>query len=454
MSDMGPTTLDNTDILFGRRGLKRFLPRKLFARTLLIIMLPVIIAQGLATWIFFSRHLETTTRRLAGGVAGDIAVIIELLERDRSPDGVRETLASAARMTDLIVTLEPGAVLPDPKPIPRGAVQRELASALEDRVRRPFVINTEMVADSYEIRVAVPGGVMSVISEEKRLFNPTTIVFLIWMMGSAAVLTVVSIVFMRNQIRPVLKLAEAAESFGKGRDVPNFKPVGALEVRRAAVALLRMRDRLRAQINQRTAMLAGVSHDLRTPLTRMRLALDMMPEGLEIEELRDDVDEMETMIEGYLAFVRGEGEEPTVILDLSRLLEEIVAAGRREGGVVHLSAPEGLTLPARRAALRRCLANLVSNARRHARSAVDVSAEAVPGAIVIRVDDDGPGIPSERREDVFKPFFRLDASRNLDEGGVGLGLTIARDVARGHGGTVTLDDSPAGGLRVVVRLPL
>jgi len=442
------------DGLTGRRGLKRFLPRKLFARTLLIILVPVIIAQGLATWVFFSRHLETTTRRLASGVAGDIAIIAELLGRDPSPTGVRDTLAVAARATDLIVTLETGEALPDPKPVPKGQVQRMLAAALEDRLSGPFVINTEMVEDWYEIRVAVPGGVMSVMSPEKRLFNPTTIVFLIWMMGSAAVLMAVSVLFMRNQIRPVLLLASAAESFGKGRDVPNFKPVGALEVRRAAVAFMRMRDRLRAQIDQRTAMLAGVSHDLRTPLTRMRLALDMMPDGLEIEELRDDVDEMETMIEGYLAFARGEGSEPTVIIDLSRLLAEVAAGGRREGGSVHLAAPEGLMLPARGAALRRCLANLVSNARRHATRSIEVSAETSGGAVVIHIDDDGPGIPPERREDVFKPFFRLDASRNHDTGGVGLGLTIARDVARGHGGDITLDSSPMGGLRVTMRLPL
>lgn len=436
-----------------RRGVKRYLPRKLFARTLLIILVPVIIAQGLATWIFFSRHLETTTRRLAGGVAGDIAVIVELLNRDPSPEGVRQTLAAAARDTDLIITLEPGKSLADPKPAVRGPVQRTLAAAMEDRVRLPFTINTEMVEDWYEIRVAVPGGVMSVMSPEKRLFNPTTIVFLIWMMGSAAVLMVVSVVFMRNQIRPILQLAAAAESFGKGRDVPNFKPVGALEIRRAAVAFLRMRDRIRAQIDQRTAMLAGVSHDLRTPLTRMRLAIDMLPEGVEIDELLDDVSEMETMIEGYLAFARGEGSEPTVMTDLSRLLSEVVAGGRREGGSVHLEAPPDLVFPARTAALRRCLANLVSNARRHA-TRVAVSTEVRGGAILIRVDDDGPGIPPDRREDVFKPFFRLDDSRNQDTGGVGLGLTIARDVARAHGGDITLGASPMGGLRVTVRLPL
>lgn len=434
------------------RGLKRILPRTLFARTLLIIVTPVVLAQAVATWMFFDRHLSSMTRRLAFGIAGDVAMVIDVLQRDPTDAGIQRTLATAADTTELIVTLERGKTLtPTSRP---GTQMQILADAMKEKVGRPFTINTQLAGDLFEIRVAVPEGVVSLMSPEKRLFNPTTIVFLLWMMGSAGGLLGVAIVFMRNQIRPIRRLAIAAEAFGKGRDVPSFKPEGALEVRKAATAFILMRDRLKRQIAQRTAMLAGVSHDLRTPLTRMKLALDMLPEAQEVEELKDDVSEMETMIEGYLAFARGEGGEPVQPTDLNRLLTETVNSARREGAAaIGLEAGELPIVPLRPNALRRCFANLLANAGRYA-GTIHVSARVHDEVVDVTVDDDGPGIPANRREDVFKPFFRLDSSRNQSTGGAGLGLTIARDVVRSHGGDIELADSPLGGLRVRVRLPL
>ncbi|XKH36590.1 ATP-binding protein [Azospirillum doebereinerae] len=442
------------------RGLwvKRFLPRTLFGRSLLIIVTPVILAQAVATWIFYDRHWDTVTNRLAFAVAGDIATVVAQLEHDPSEEGRNWVLATTARTTDLIVTLEPGQILPDEPPVLRGLLQRTLGKALDERVARPFAINTSVAHEWYEIRVQMAGGVLSVMSPERRLFTPTSYIFILWMVGSAVVLFAVAILFMRNQIRPIKRLAAAADALGKGRDVTNFKMEGATEVRQAASAFLVMRERIQRQITQRTEMLAGVSHDLRTPLTRMKLALDMigtMSEGCdpEIEELMADVAEMEAMIEGYLAFARGEGTEAVQPTDLSRLLNEVASGARREGTEVTLTVESGLTLPLRPNAMRRCVANLLANAGRHAGTAW-VRAERRNGAIEIEIDDDGPGIPAAAREDVFKPFFRMDRSRNLATGGSGLGLTIARDVARSHGGDITLGDSPYGGLRAVIRLPL
>jgi two-component system osmolarity sensor histidine kinase EnvZ len=436
--------------------LKRFLPRTLFGRSLLIIVTPVILAQAVATWIFYDRHWDTVTNRLAYAVAGDIATVIAMLERDPSQDGRDWTLATAARTTDLIVTLEPDQTLPDKRPELSGLLERTLGKALDERVGRPFTINTRVAHEWYEIRVQMADGVLSVMSPERRLFTPTSYIFILWMVGSAIVLFAVAILFMRNQIRPIKRLAIAADALGKGRDVSNFKMEGATEVRQAASAFLLMRERIQRQINQRTEMLAGVSHDLRTPLTRMKLALDMIEDpdlDPEVEELKADVAEMETMIEGYLAFARGEGTEAVQPTDLTRLLNEVAAGARRDGTEVTLTAPDGLILPLRPNAVRRCIANLLVNAGRHAGTAW-VKAERKDGVIEITVDDDGPGIPAYLRDDVFKPFFRVDSSRNLDTGGSGLGLTIARDVARGHGGDITLDDSPYGGLRAVIRLPV
>lgn len=440
--------------------IKRFLPRTLFARSLLIIVTPVILAQAVATWIFYDRHWDTMTNRLANAVAGDIAMVIEQLDHNDDPAARRWTLELAARTTDLIVTLEPGAELP-PRPPLRGLLEVTLGEALDARVRRPFTINTAIAQSWYEIRVQMPDGVLSVMSPERRLFSPTSYIFILWMVGSAAVLFTVAIIFMRNQIRPIRRLANAADSLGKGRDVTNFKPEGAAEVRQAAAAFLVMRDRIQRQITQRTEMLAGVSHDLRTPLTRMKLALDMLaislpPDadvGVEVEELKADVAEMETMIEGYLAFARGEGAETVQPTDLTRLLTEVVNGARRDGAEVSLAVPEGLIFPLRPNAMRRCVTNLLVNARRHA-DTIQVTAARRGNLLDITVDDDGPGIPASAREDVFRPFFRLDTSRNSSTGGVGLGLTIARDVARSHGGDIILNDSPLGGLRVLIRLPV
>jgi two-component system osmolarity sensor histidine kinase EnvZ len=263
----------------------------------------------------------------------------------------------------------------------------------------------------------------------------------------------IATVFMRNQVRSVRKLAAAADSFGKGRDVPNFKPEGAVEVRQAAQAFKLMQDRIKRQMRQRTEMLAGVSHDLRTPLTRMKLQLAMLGEVDGRAELEEDVAEMEQMVEGYLAFVRGEGGEASVPTDLASLVEDVVARYRREGREMDLHVEDTLVMTLKPKAMARVLSNLIGNAHRYG-GHVWVRVGRRPDAAEVIIDDDGPGIPVESREQVFKPFFRLERSRNLATGGVGLGLTIARDIVRGHGGEVLLEDSPLGGLRARVRLPL
>lgn len=433
-------------------GLKRILPRTLLGRTTLIIVTPVVLAQLVATWIFYDRHWDTVTRRLAFGVSGDIAMIIELLESALTPEEVRRTLSLAARTTDLMVTIEPGATLPDPIPPPQGRLAETIGKAMRERVGAPFTVNTQM-EDWYEIRVGMDGGVLSVLSPEKRLFSPTTYIFILWMVGSALVLFAIAMIFMRNQIRPIRRLAAAADAFGKGRDVANFKPEGAAEVRLAAAAFQAMRERIQRQISQRTEMLAGVSHDLRTPLTRMKLALDMLDPSPEVDELNADVSEMETMIEAYLSFARGEGEEAVVPVDLDRLLREAAAAVRRQGATIHYQESGALTLPLRPNAVRRCFVNLLINAHRHA-DEIWLSIAVSPHHVDIMVDDDGPGIPANLREDAFRPFQRLDPARASEGGGgSGLGLTIARDVVRSHGGDIKLLDSPHGGLRAAVRLP-
>jgi two-component system osmolarity sensor histidine kinase EnvZ len=275
------------------------------------------------------------------------------------------------------------------------------------------------------------------------------------MVGSSLLLMGVAILFLRNQVRPIERLARAAESFGKGRAVPDFKPYGATEVRRAAQAFITMRERIERHVNQRTEMLAGVSHDLKTPLTRLRLALALLPNDADTRLMRGDITEMEHMLDAYLAFARGEGGEESEIADLGELVRDAAAAAAkaRQRDDVTVTAPSDVAVSVKRAGLRRLLTNLIDNALKHGS---EVAVTLTPGTriVLIAVEDNGPGIPEARREEAFRPFHRLDEGRNLQSGGSGLGLAIARDIARAHGGDLTLGDSALGGLKAVIRLPV
>jgi len=277
-------------------------------------------------------------------------------------------------------------------------------------------------------------------------------IFFMWMLGTSLVLLGVAVAFLRNQIRPILKLAAAAEDFGKGREI-DFRPHGAREVRQAAYAFFEMKRRIERAMEQRTAMLNGVSHDLRTILTRFKLSLALLEEGPETEALIKDVQEMQRMLEAYLAFARGDAGEPATPTDIGAMLEDLKADAERHGHTTEISISGEHTVTVRADALKRCLFNLVSNAQRYGDS---IASEAACDKrfLTYNVDDDGPGIRPEQREEVFRPFFRLDEARNQDEGGTGLGLAIARDIARSHGGEIMLSQSPKGGLRATVRLPV
>ena len=432
----------------------RLLPRSLFGRSLLIIIMPLLIVQIVSTWYFYDRHWDIVARRLAQAIAGDVAAIVDLHERATTPAERAEIVALALRHMDLRVDWRPGERLP---PIDREPddffIAGQLFSALRERVDRPVAIDPESRPRQVEILIQLEDGVLELMAPQKRLFSFTAYAIIAWTIGSSLLLFGVASLFMRNQVKPIRRLAAAAESFGKGRDVPGFKPEGATEVRQAAAAFLVMRERIQRQIAQRTTMLAGVSHDLRTPLTRMRLGLALLPQSADTADLQGDIVEMERMIQAYLDFTRGEGDEPPVESDLGQLLDEIAAGARRDGVEIAVAVPPGLRLAVRPHAIKRCIGNLVGNAARHARR-VWIGAVSRPTGVDILVDDDGPGIPEADRESAFRPFHRLDPSRNAATGGVGLGLTIARDIARGHGGDVVLEESPQGGLRARVALPL
>jgi len=431
--------------------IKRVLPRTMFGRSLLIVVMPLILLQAIATWVFYDRHWAAVSWRLSAAVAGDIGLLVDTLKLAASPPQTAALLGRAKAQTDLDFSISRNVTLPPPSPATGRLVEDQLTQAIQGRLNLPFHI--DLLDDGgAAVKVQLSDGVLSVDVPRNRLYSSTTYIFVMWMLGSSLVLLVVATIFLRNQVKSLRRLAEAADSFGKGRPVPSFKVEGAVEIRRAAIAFMTMRDRLQRQIRQRTQMLAGVSHDLRTPLTRMKLALELLGNDPAVTELKSDVAEMEHMVHGYLDFARGEGTEASVETDISILIEDLSADLRREGTPLTVVAPPEYVLPVRPNALRRCLANLIGNARRHG-SHVWLTGIAVADGIDILVDDNGPGIPPANRARVFRPFVRLDSSRNPSTGGVGLGLTIARDVARSHGGDVRLETSPQGGLRARVHLP-
>ena len=438
-----------------KRAIKRRLPTTLFGRSLLIIVLPIAIMQIAVTWIFFDAHWQTVTSRLSEGLAGDVAWAVDSYKQDPSPGSLARIADRAERSLDLSIVLQPGrTVLPERKRFnPFVAIDRSLDQALSDRLDDPFWFDTTRYPAYVDIRVKVKQGVIRIIAPRDRAFATQGHIFVLWMVGATLILTGIAVLFIRNQVRAIERLASAAEAFGRGAEDVEFKPHGAREVRQAAQAFLDMKERLQRHIEQRTVMLASVSHDLRTPLTRLKLELALAEPSARLEEMKRDLAEMEHMIDEYLAFARGQGGEIVETVMVRDLIEEVSEGARRAGAQVGVDIDPALTTAVRPNAFKRAISNLVMNAAVHGER-VEVAARALAsGGVEILVDDDGPGIEPDRYDDAFKPFGRLDEARNQNEKGVGLGLAIARDVARGHGGDVTLERSPLGGLRAVVRLP-
>ena len=436
------------------RVLKRRLPTSLWGRSLLIIVLPVLVMQVAVTWAFFDMHWQTVTARLSEGLAGDIAWASESYADDPTPRNLEVIADRAQRSMSLSVDLREGDVLPrEQERGPIGVVDRTLEEALESRVDRPVWFSTTQYPAYVDIRVQHPDGVLRIIAPRERAVATQAHIFVVWLFIATVLLMGVAILFIRNQVRAIERLAEAAEAFGRGEARERFKPSGAREVRAAAKAFMDMRDRIQRHIDQRTALLASVSHDLRTPLTRLRLELALAPPFKRSAAMQGDLDEMEHMIDEYLAFARGEAGEAAQTVSVGDLLAVAAEDARRAGAEIEVQVPEDLTATLRPLAIKRALANLAGNAAAHGEH-VRLAARPLPsGGLEITVEDDGPGIPDEMHEEAFRPFSRLDASRNQNRKGVGLGLAIARDVARSHGGDIILDASDLGGLKAVIRLP-
>lgn len=447
-----PEKIDNS-----LRYLKyKLLPKTLFFRTMLLIFVPLIVVQVVSIVAFFDGSWGRVGKRLSNNLTSDMSFVMQLIEK--SPDKLQEI----KKVTDETLDMSVSVYLNKDKHRIINKVSRnnELVTGfLENDLRRKF---PDYLTSIYlgkgdrnlTVFVDTPQRLFKFETSSKNIFSTSIFGFVAWMVGTSMLLFLVAVLFLRIQVRSIAELAQVAEDFGKGIDNKDFKPYGSSEVRKAAIAFVKMKERIQRQISERTQMLAGVSHDLRTPLTRMKLQATMLPDPQEQKDLLADIDEMEKMLDGYLSFVSGEGGEKATFVDMNELIMSILNKFRNQNAMIRYKTNDQVSaIQGREQALKRAITNVIANAFKYGKT-VSVDLESNNRKMEIVVDDDGPGIPEDKRDEVFKAFYRIEGSRNKETGGVGLGLSIAKDVITSHGGKIELQDSPIGGLRVLISIPL
>ena len=428
---------------------KKLIPSSLLGRSLMIIFIPLITLVTLTALVFYQTSWNIISKRLSQSVVSDINVIVKLIDYDLRFKAMRiakedfKMEVKFKKDTDL----NPLSFRTE-----RGILSRRLRQALEE-LNKPFFYDLSNLNQGAKIAIQLNQDLLIINVDKDRLYSELAFVFLLWMIFASLVLLILAYYFMKGQIRPLKRLAIIAETFGRGLDAPELKESGALEIRQTTNAFNQMRTRIKRFLKQRTDMLAGVSHDLRTPLTRMKLQLSLMKNDNAKKELEYDINEMTSMLDSYVGFVRGESSEPIDQIKLNEFIEEICKNIKVEDQKLITNIDSNILTSGRPLQLKRSIMNVIENSLRYSNKIlVDVFND--EENCFIAISDNGPGIPTVNYEDVFKPFFTLDPSRNKLKGESGLGLTIARDIVRSHGGDIKLSKSDMGGLKTIINLPL
>lgn len=420
----------------------------------MIILIPLILVQVVTVLIFYERHWDTVTRYMAANLAADMSVVVDRLAQDKSPERIENIKEFAWDYFYFDVTWENNGILKtnDAQTIKTYAGVNFSAS-LKDRFQNPFQLDLNTDPDRIIVSVQFPDGVAEIKASRKRIFSSTSILVILWTISTSILMFGIALLFLRGQVRPIRRLAKAARQLGLGRPATDYRLEGAREVRLAGRAFQAMRQRIQRQMVERTEMLAGVSHDLRTPLTRMKLQLEYLPKSPDIDGIKNDIRDMEAMIEGYINFASNAVTEETKPVALEELVKDSINSFNLPAAKLSLTPPEKYipTIPLRNRGIRRAIDNLIGNAIRHADNCV-VSIDVDDDQIQIIIDDNGEGIPKDQRISVLRPFVRLNPDELSD--GTGLGLSIANDAALSHGGNLLLGASPMGGLRVRLQLPV
>ena len=437
--------------MFFKESSKKFkdiLPKGLYSRSLLIIIVPVVVLQGILTFVFLDRHWQLVTRKLSSAVASEIATFVDV-----APSlGLNKVVELSKKFYDAEVNYMPNQKLINNPPKPINLVENTLSKELSKIMTDNFWVD----AHTYEKRVIVQiekeGGIYEFTIPRRNVYATNSHIFLVWMVISSLLLVSVAVIFMRQQIKPIEKLSKAAQQFGLGKKMENFKPSGATEVRRAAEAYLKMQERIERFIEQRTLMLAGVSHDLRTPLTRLKLQLEMLSDDKTNIELLSDVNEMQKMLENYLDFAEDVTREKAIKTDLKQMIKEIINSESIENKVIEFNVKNDkpIFFECRAIAMKRCITNLLNNACSYGDD-IRVALEKRKDVIDISIEDNGPGIDKTDYDKAIKPFIRLDSSRNQNIPGSGLGLSISQDITSNHGGKLIMSRSNLGGLKVQLK---
>ena len=431
------------------KKIKRFMPEGLYSRSLLIIIIPIVVLQGILTFVFLDRHWQLVTRKLSSAVASEITTFIDI----EPILGIERITKLSDRLYDVDVKFFPNQKLVSNLPDPVNLVENTLGKELSKILNNNFWVDAHTHEKRVIVQIEKINGVYEFTIPRRNVYATNSHIFLVWMVISSLLLVSVAVMFMRQQIKPIEKLSKAAQQFGLGMKMEDFKPSGASEVREAAEAYLKMQERIERFIEQRTLMLAGVSHDLRTPLTRLKLQIEMLSDDKTNKELLSDVNEMQKMLETYLDFAEDVTREKASKIDLELMIREIIKSDKRDNKKINFNKKSTpIFFECRSIAMKRCITNLINNAGSYG-DEVLVSLDENKDGIIISVEDDGPGIKKEDYDQAIKPFIRLDTSRNQNIPGSGLGLSISQDITSNHGGKMSMSESSLGGLKVSLNFP-